>query len=82
VFGALLATAHRKGLIAVNRMLLTDLNEEKKTVRIERALEQTKKFGIHFKPPKTKRGYRTIDLDDGIFALLRRKKLTTGFLGN
>ncbi len=52
MFGALLATAHRKGLIAVNPMLLTDLNEEKKTVRIERALEQTKKFGIHFKPPK------------------------------
>jgi integrase len=141
VFGAMLATAHRKGMIAANPMLrveqipnpdpiivegeydpeddelgegldeaqlkevvagfktsasmyapvavdaatglrrnellalrLTDLNEEKKTLRIERALEQTKKFGIRFKPPKTKRGYRTIDLDDGTFEILMKEK--------
>jgi integrase len=34
-------------------------------LRIERAWEQTKKFGLRIKPPKTKRGLRTISLDDG-----------------
>ncbi|WP_197086818.1 site-specific integrase [Bradyrhizobium sp. LTSPM299] len=48
----------------------SDLNEETKKVRIERALEQTKKFGIRVKPPKTKRGFRTIDLDDGTIGIL------------
>jgi len=132
VFGACLATAHRKGLVAINPMqpveqipapetfdpdegtdeigegltetelarliagfkpssiypivvlaaatgarrneLLalrwSDLDADKKTLRIERALEQTKKFGIRIKPPKTKRGFRTIDLDDGTIAVL------------
>ena len=48
----------------------SDFNEEKKTLRIERALEQTKKFGIRIKAPKTKRGFRTIDLADDLVALL------------
>jgi integrase len=51
-----------------------DLDVVKKTLRIERALEQTKKFGIRFKPPKTKRGFRTIDLDDGTIAVLVKEK--------
>ncbi|MCA1533861.1 site-specific integrase [Bradyrhizobium sp. NBAIM03] len=136
VFGACLATAHRKGLVAINPMqrveqipapetfdpdegideigegltetelamliagfkpssiypivvlaaatgarrneLLalrwSDLDADKKTLRIERALEQTKKFGIRIKPPKTKRGFRTIDLDDGTIAVLLKAK--------
>ena len=137
VFGACLATAHRKGLISVNPMVRVeqvpapesfdpdegtdqigeglselelaaliagfksssslfvivalatasgarrnellalrwiDLDAVKKTLRIERALEQTKKFGIRIKPPKTKRGFRTIDLDDGMIGVLLKEK--------
>jgi integrase len=49
-----------------------DFDAEKKTIRVERALEVTKKFGIRFKPPKTWRGLRTIALDDGSVSLLLR----------
>jgi integrase len=48
----------------------TDLDTEKKTIRIERAWEPTKKFGLRLKPPKTARGLRTIDLDDATVSLL------------
>nr|WP_249800376.1 MULTISPECIES: site-specific integrase [unclassified Bradyrhizobium] len=48
----------------------TDFNCEAKTLRVERALEVTKKFGVRCKPPKTWRGKRTIALDDGVLALL------------
>lgn len=47
-----------------------DFNAEQKTLRVERALEITKKFGLRYKPPKTWRGKRTIALDDGAVALL------------
>jgi integrase len=47
-----------------------DFDPEKKTLRVERALEVTKKFGIRYKPPKTWRGLRTIALDDGSVAML------------
>jgi integrase len=50
----------------------TDL--DKNTLRVERALDFTKKFGIGFKPPKTKRGLRTIALDDGTVAMLLKVK--------
>src|SRR5262249_51221303 len=52
----------------------TDLDVEKKTLRIERAWEPTKKHGLTLKPPKTARGLRTIDLDDGTLALLLHEK--------
>ena len=48
----------------------TDLNVEQKALRVERALEQTKKFGLRFKSPKTERGKRTIGLDDATMAIL------------
>jgi integrase len=48
----------------------SDLDTEKKTIRIERAWEPTKKFGLRLKPPKTARGLRTIDLDDATVSLL------------
>src|SRR6185437_5825422 len=32
------------------------------------------KFGIRIKPPKTKRGFRTIDLDEGIIAVLVKER--------
>jgi integrase len=51
----------------------SDLDVEKKTIRIERAWESTSK-GMTLKGPKTERGLRTIDLDDGIVALLLKQK--------
>jgi integrase len=42
----------------------TDLDVEKKVLRVERAIEVTKKFGVRYKVPKTKRGLRAIALDD------------------
>jgi integrase len=62
------ATGARRGELLALRW--ADLDTEKKTLRIERALEQTKLFGIRCKPPKTKRGFRTIDLDDAILQVL------------
>jgi integrase len=47
-----------------------DLAPEKKTLRIERALEETKAHGRHTKAPKTARGTRTIDIDDGLLGVL------------
>jgi integrase len=52
----------------------TDLDVEEKALRIERAWEQTKKFGLRLKPPKTKRGLRTIELDDSTIIMLMREK--------
>ena len=63
--------ARRNELLALR---WTDLDVEKKTLRIERALEQTKKFGIRVKPPKTMRGFRTIDLDQSAVDLLLKAK--------
>jgi len=54
----------------------TNFDPEKKTVRVERAIEVTKKFGIRYKPPKTWRGLRTIALDDGSVSLLLRERET------
>ena len=51
-----------------------DLDTEKKTLRIEWALEQTKKFGIRRKRPKTKRGWRTIGLDGATVTMLLAEK--------
>jgi integrase len=47
----------------------SDLDVANKTLRIERALEETK-AGLTFKAPKTKRGFRTIAIDDDLIALL------------
>jgi integrase len=59
--------ARRNELLALR---WTDLDPEKKTLRIERAWEPTKKFGLRLKPPKTARGLRTIHLDDATVAML------------
>jgi integrase len=48
----------------------SDLDVEKKTLRIERAVEQTSQYGLAIKPPKTKRGKRTITIDDDLISLL------------
>jgi len=62
------ATGARRNEILALRW--TDLDTEKKMLRIERAWEPTKKFGLRLKPPKTARGLRTVDLDDATVALL------------
>jgi integrase len=48
----------------------TDLDAENKTLRIERAVEETKAFGRVLKEPKTSRGRRTIQIDDALISLL------------
>jgi len=48
----------------------SDLDVENRTLRIERALEATVKFGMRFKEPKSARGKRTIAIDDELVALL------------
>jgi integrase len=63
--------ARRNELLALR---WTDLDVKAKTIRIERALEQTRKYGIRVKPPKTKRGLRTISLDDATLAMLIAEK--------
>jgi len=62
------ATGARRNEILALRW--TDLDTGKKTLRIERAWEPTKKFGLRLKPPKTARGLRTIDMDDATVSLL------------
>jgi integrase len=52
----------------------TDLDLEKKAIRVERAIEVTKKFGTRVKQPKTWRGLRTIALDDGVIAMLLKER--------
>lgn len=52
----------------------TDLDVAQKALRVERALEVTKKFGVRFKPPKTKRGKRAIGLDDATMGILLRER--------
>jgi integrase len=52
----------------------TDFDPANKTLRIERALEETKEVGLSFKPPKTKRGTRTITIDDALVAILTAER--------
>jgi integrase len=48
----------------------SDLDSQKKTLRIERALEVTKAHGIRFKGPKSDKYKRTITIDDDLLTLL------------
>jgi integrase len=55
----------------------TDFDASDKTLRIERAVEETK-AGLAFKAPKTKRGVRTISIDEdlvGVFNIVRERHL-------
>ena len=47
-----------------------DLDPQKKTIRIERSVEETKEHGIRFKGPKRDSHKRTITIDDDLLALL------------
>jgi integrase len=51
-----------------------DFNPAARTLRIERALEYTKKFGLRFKEPKSERSKRTITLDPTLVALLTKMR--------
>jgi integrase len=61
-------TGARRGEVLALRWC--DLDIENKTLRIERAVEQTAKYDLAIKEPKTKRGRRTITIDDDLIALL------------
>jgi integrase len=62
-------TGMRRGEILALRW--SDLDATKKTLRIQRALEYTRKHGLAFKAPKTARGRRTITIDDSLVGLFR-----------
>jgi integrase len=47
-----------------------DLDAKNKTLRIERAVEKTKKYGLALKEPKRARHKRTITVDDNLIELL------------
>jgi integrase len=47
-----------------------DLDVAKKTLRIERSLEESKEFGLRFKGPKKEAHKRTITIDDDLIAAL------------
>ena len=61
-------TGARRGEIMALRWF--DLDAVNKTLRIERALEQTDKFGVRFKGPKKASHKRTITIDDDLLTLL------------
>jgi integrase len=75
IVAVLAFTGARRGEVLALRWC--DLDVENKTLRIERAVEQTAKFDLAIKEPKTKRGKRTITIDDDLIALLcaQREKL-------
>ena len=66
-----LGSGARRGELLGLRWCDTDLNSG--TMRVERAIEQTKQ-GISVKAPKTKHGHRTITLapDDRVATVLQR----------
>jgi integrase len=66
-------TGARRGELLALRW--SDLDVGKRKLRIERALEQTRELGVRFKPPKTERGFRTIDLDAAIVEMLLQEKV-------
>jgi integrase len=84
-----LFTGMRRGEVLALRWGCVDL--DRKTIRVEQALEHTKAHGIRFKPPKSKAGRRDVTLPDILLDLLRnfrkaqlelRLKLGAGKLQN
>jgi integrase len=68
---AALTGARRNEILALR---WTDFDAAKKTLSILRALEETKAAGLTFKAPKTKRGTRTIAIDDELVTLLTAER--------
>jgi integrase len=52
----------------------SDLDIEKKIIRIERAIEKVRKQPLALKEPKTARGKRTIAIDGDLVAMLRAER--------
>jgi integrase len=52
----------------------SDFDAAPKTLTIARSLEETKAHGRRFKEPKTRRGSRTIAIDDGLAGLLSAER--------
>jgi integrase len=69
--GTGVGTGARRGEILA--LFVTDYDPVAKTLKIERAVEETKKFGLTLKVPKTKRGTRTITIDDDLCAMFDRQ---------
>jgi integrase len=67
---AALTGARRNEILALRWI---DFDAANKTLRIERAIEETK-AGLSFKAPKTGRGTRTITIDDDLVALLTAER--------
>jgi len=65
-------TGARRGEILALRW--EDFDADAKTLRIERAVEETNEHGLQIKGPKTERGKRTIEIDDDLVALLRSER--------
>ena len=67
-------TGAREGEILALRW--SDLDPQKKELRIERATEETKAHGIRLKGPKKESHKRTITIDDDLLALLLLERET------
>ena len=70
-----IGTGARRGEIAA--LTWADIDLDAKTMTIRRALEQTKKYGIRVKAPKSKAGKRTISLPAVTVAALREHRIQT-----
>jgi integrase len=67
-----LATGLRRGELLALPWTAIDL--EAATLRVERAVEETKAQGLRFKAPKTRHGRRTLSLPPSAVAILRRHR--------
>jgi integrase len=77
---AVFTGARRNEILALR---WSDFDPARSTLTIARSLEETKAHGRRFKEPKTRRGSRTIAIDDGLAGLLsaergRYLRLTAG----
>ena len=70
-----IGTGARRGEIAA--LTWADIDLDAKTMKIRRALEQTKEHGIRVKGPKSKAGKRTISLPAVAVAALREHRIKT-----
>jgi integrase len=48
----------------------SDLDVAARTITVARSLEETERYGLAFKEPKTARGRRTIEIDEELVAVL------------
>lgn len=54
-------------------LFVADYDPANKKLSIKRTVEETKKYGLRYKAPKTARGKRTFEIDDAICALFDRE---------